>query len=155
VDRTIEYVVDMRYRRQGFELPIDVASDELSSLSRDALVERFNQVHRRLYGFGLEGGAEIVNLRAIGRGTVPVPEIPAHERGPSDPAPAKKGSQRVWASDGEHEVPTFERGELTAGMRIPGYAIIEQYDATTVILPDHVAEVDPYLNLLIEPQRRP
>ena len=154
-DRTIEYVVDMRYRRQGFELPIDVASDELGSLSRDALVDRFNQVHRRLYGFGLEGGAEIVNLRAVGRGSVPAPEIPAHERGYSDPARARKGSQRVWTRDGEHDVPTYERDELTAGMRIPGYAIIEQYDATTVILPDHVADVDPYLNLLIEPERRP
>ena len=32
-------------------------------------------------------------------------------------------------------MPTYERSELTAGMRIPGYAIVEQYDATTVILP--------------------
>jgi N-methylhydantoinase A len=84
---------------------------------------------------------------------VPVPEIPAHERGPSDPASARKASQRVWSTDGQRDVPTFERGELTAGMRIPGYAIIEQYDATTVVLPDHVAEVDPYLNLRIEPER--
>ncbi len=61
----------------------------------------------------------------------------------------------MWTGNGEHDVPTYERGELTAGMRIPGYAIIEQYDATTVILPDHVAEVDPYLNLLIEPERSP
>jgi N-methylhydantoinase A len=154
-DRAIEYVVDMRYRRQGFELPIEVASDELGTLSRDALVGRFNQVHRRLYGFGLEGGAEIVNLRAVGRGSVPVPEIPAHEPGSSDPSPARKGSQRVWTRDGEHDAPTYERGELTAGMRIPGYAIIEQYDATTVVLPGHVAEVDPYLNLIIEPERTP
>ena len=88
-------------------------------------------------------------------GSVPVPEIPAHEPGPSDPSLARKGSQRVWSLAGEHDVPTFERDELTAGMRIAGYAIIEQYDATTVILPDHVAEVDPYLNLLIEPERRP
>jgi N-methylhydantoinase A/oxoprolinase/acetone carboxylase beta subunit len=36
-------------------------------------------------------------------------------------------------------------------MRIPGYAIVEQYDATTVVLPGHAARVDPYLNLLIEP----
>ena len=49
-------------------------------------------------------------------------------------------------------MPTFERSELSAGMRIPGYAIVEQYDATTVVLPGHVARVDPYLNLLIEPE---
>jgi N-methylhydantoinase A len=151
-DRLVEYVVDMRYRRQGFELPIELGSDELASLSIDGLVERFNQVHHRLYGFGLEGGAEIVNLRAIARGRVPVPEIPAHEVGPNDPSRARRGTQRVWAGGAEHDVPTYERSELTAGMLIPGYAIVEQYDATTVVLPGHVARVDPYLNLLIEPE---
>jgi N-methylhydantoinase A len=151
-DRLIEYVVDMRYRRQGFELPIELGSDELGNLSIEGLVDRFNQVHRRLYGFGLEGGAEIVNLRAIARGRVPVPEIPAHDLGPEDPSSARRGIQRVWAGGEEHEVPTFERSELTAGMRIAGYAIVEQYDATTVVLPGHVARVDPYLNLLIEPE---
>ncbi len=35
-------------------------------------------MHHRLYGFVLEGGAEIVNLRAIAAsGRVPVPEIAA------------------------------------------------------------------------------
>ena len=150
-DRFVDYVVEMRYRRQGFELPIELGPDELAGLSIEALVERFNQVHHRLYGFGLEGGAEIVNLRAIARGRVPVPDIPAHDVGPADPSDARRGTQRVWAGGEEHQVPTFERSELRAGMRIPGYAIVEQYDATTVVLPGHVAHVDPYLNLLIEP----
>jgi N-methylhydantoinase A len=60
--------------------------------------------------------------------------------------------QTVWQDGVEREVPTYERSQLGAGMRIPGYAIVEQYDATTVILPGHVAEVDPYLNLLITPE---
>lgn len=144
----------MRYRRQGFELPVELRSGELGNLSIDDLVERFNEVHQRLYGFRLEGGAELVNVRAIGRGRVPVPDIPVHELGPSDPSPAREGSQRVWSGGTEKDVPTFERAQLTAGMRIPGYAIFEQYDATTVVLPGHVATVDPFLNLLIEPERR-
>jgi N-methylhydantoinase A len=37
-------------------------------------------------------------------------------------------------------------------MEIKGYAIVEQYDATTVILPDHRAVVDPWMNLLIWPE---
>ena len=152
-DRTTDYVVDMRYRRQGFEIPIEVSAAELDSLTVDQLVERFNEVHHRLYGFGLEGGAELVNLRAIARGSVPTPEIPAHDRGPSDPDEARSGSQTVWLGGEGREVPTYERSQLTAGMRIPGHAIVEQYDATTVILPGHVAEVDPYLNLLISPER--
>jgi N-methylhydantoinase A/oxoprolinase/acetone carboxylase beta subunit len=37
-------------------------------------------------------------------------------------------------------------------MEIRGYAIVEQYDATTVVLPGHVATVDPWLQLLITPE---
>ena len=37
-------------------------------------------------------------------------------------------------------------------MAIEGYAIVEQYDATTVVLPGHRAVVDPWMNLLIRPE---
>ena len=37
-------------------------------------------------------------------------------------------------------------------MTIDGYAIVEQYDATTVVLPGHHAVVDPWMNLLIRPE---
>jgi N-methylhydantoinase A/oxoprolinase/acetone carboxylase beta subunit len=37
-------------------------------------------------------------------------------------------------------------------MALDGYAIVEQYDATTVVLPGHTAVVDPWLNLLIRPE---
>jgi N-methylhydantoinase A len=151
-DRTIDYVVDMRYQRQGFEIPIEIPAGELPSLSLPVLVERFNAAHDRLYGFVLEGGAEIVNLRAIARGAVPMPQIPAHEPGPTDPSPAQAGTHTVWSEGIKREIPTYSRAELRAGMRIHGYAIVEQYDATTVVLPGHVAEVEPHLNLLIRPE---
>jgi N-methylhydantoinase A len=151
-DRSIDYVVEMRYHRQGFELPIEVSAGELAELTIPALIDRFNSVHRRLYGFGLEGGVEIVNLRALARGRVPMPEIPSHEPGAPDPAPAQHGAHGVWARGERREVPVYARAELAAGMRIAGYAIIEQYDATTVVLPGHIATVDPWLNLQIRPE---
>lgn len=154
-DRSTEYVIDMRYRRQGYELPVEVGADELGTLTMEALTDRFGRLHRRLYGFGLDGGAEIVNLRSVAHGAVSAPEITAHDLGPADPSAAQRGTQAVWAGGSRREVPTFERSQLAAGMRIPGYAIIEQYDATTVVLPGHVARVDAYLNLLIEPDGRP
>lgn len=58
----------------------------------------------------------------------------------------------MWQGGRPRAVPTFERAELRTGMRIPGYAIVEQYDATTVVLPGSVATVDPWLNLAIEPE---
>jgi len=151
-DRSVDYVIEMRYQRQGFEIPVSVTADELATLTVADLSERFNALHHRLYGFGLEGGAELVNLRAVARGRVPLPQIAPHDPGPADPSPAQAGTHTAW-SDGEPvEVPTYARSELRAGMRIPGYAIVEQYDATTIVLPGHVATVDPWLNLLIAPE---
>jgi N-methylhydantoinase A len=151
-DRRIAFSVDMRYHRQGFEIPIELSAEELGSLSMDALAERFGQVHHQYYGFGLEGGAEVVNLRAVAAGTVPVPEVEPEESGPTDPSPAQRGTQTVH-TDGQHrEVPSYNRAELRAGMVLQGYAIVEQYDSTTVVLPGHVATVDPWHQLLIRPE---
>ena len=85
-------------------------------------------------------------------GRVPAPKIPSHEPGPPDPAAAQRGVHTVWAHGERRDVPVYARAELTAGMRVAGYAVIEQYDATTVVLPGHRATVDPWLNLLIAPE---
>jgi N-methylhydantoinase A len=151
-DRSVDYVVEMRYQRQGFEIPVSVTPEELATMTVAELTERFNALHHRLYGFGLAGGAELVNIRAVARGRVPLPQIAPEDPGPTDPSSAQAGTQTVWSDGVSVEVPTYTRDELRAGMRIPGYAIVEQYDATTVVLPGHAATVDPWLNLLIAPE---
>src|SRR6185437_17028902 len=80
--RRVDYIVDMRYHRQGFEIPIDVPREELGTLEVARLAERFGAEHRRLYGFDLDGGAELVNVRVVARGQVPVPTTVPHEPGP-------------------------------------------------------------------------
>ena len=66
----------MRYHRQGYEIPVAIDPDEVKG-GLDALEERFNVLHEQLYGFRMPGTAsEIVNLRAIGSGAVPKPELP-------------------------------------------------------------------------------
>jgi N-methylhydantoinase A len=153
-DQAIEFAVDMRYERQGFEIPIPVSEDELQTLDAEVLTARFAEAHRQLYGFDLEDGAEIVCLRALAAGHVPPPELAPTEAVAADPSAAQTGTHTVWAEDGPIEVPTYDRAKLRPGMQVQGYAIVEQYDSTTVILPGHVAAVDPLLNLLITPQER-
>lgn len=150
-DRRFAYVIEMRYHRQGYEIPVEVSAEELSSLSMPALAERFTKRHQQLYGFGLDGGAEVVNLRARAVGRVPVPETERQDPGPADPSSARRGTLAVFTDGQRREVPTYERERLRAGMEIPGYAIVEQYDATTVVLPGHHATVDPWLQMVIRP----
>ena len=99
-----------------------------------------------------ETTCEIVNLRAIGYGAMPEPTLPEGE--PS------AGPDASHAVVDEHEVyfqgewlPTkiYDRSLLVPGNRIDGPAIVTEFDSTTVVLSGYAAEVDRYLNLLIDP----
>ena len=47
------------------------------------------------------------------------------------------------------QCPIYEREKLTYGNVIEGLAIIEQYESTTVIPPDQMADIDEYGNVVI------
>jgi N-methylhydantoinase A len=123
-DQHIEFLADMRYRGQGYEIPVPWGED---------LEERFNELHEQLYGFRMPGTAsEIVNLRAVGTGDRPSPELPEAE------------------PHGEFFEPgTYARDQLHPGAQIAGPSIITEFDSTTVVLEGYTAEVDRYFNILI------
>jgi hypothetical protein len=78
---------------------------------------------------------------------------PRAEAQPVRPAvspPARKGERTVYF-DGAIgiEATLYERDTLDVGTRIAGPAIIEQFDATTVIPPLWRVEVDGYRNLIL------
>jgi N-methylhydantoinase A len=123
-DQHIEFLADMRYRGQGYEIPVPWGED---------LEERFNELHEQLYGFRMPGTAsEIVNLRAVGTGDRPTPELPEAE------------------PHGEFFAPgTYARSDLHPGAQVAGPSIITEFDSTTVVLDGYTAEVDRYFNILI------
>jgi N-methylhydantoinase A len=149
----IAFNVDMRYYRQGYEIPVEIDPALLAGNGTTTLAERFNQLHEQFYGFKMEETTcEIVNLRAIGYGNVPEPHLPEGEPG-EDPDASR-------AIVDEHEVyfqgkwlPTriYDRGRLLPGHRIEGPAIVTEFDSTTVILSGYAAVVDIQMNLLINP----
>ena len=56
-------------------------------------------------------------------------------------------------SDGQRvPAPIYDRGALRPGHRFAGPAVVTEFDATTVVLPGYVAEVDEYFNILINPE---
>ena len=123
----VEFVADMRYHGQGYEIPVPW---------EPGLEERFNALHEQLYGFRMPNTAsEIVNLRAVGTGDRPQPELPEAEPSPS----------RLAAG-------TYARSELRPGTTIAGPSIVTEFDSTTVILEGYTAEIDRYFNLLIRPE---
>lgn len=153
--RSVVYSIDTRYYRQGYEIPVEVDREMLQEGGTEALVERFDQLHEQLYGFRMEGTAcEVVNLRAVAVGKVPEPHLPQGEPGDSDDASAAVVDEHRVYFEGEW-LPTkvYDRAKLRPGQQVPGPAIVTEFDSTTVVLAGHAAEVDHYLNLIINPNQ--
>ena len=142
--------VDMRY--DGQEHTVRVAlptSDELAERGLDVLVERFERQHEKTYGHATPGHpTEVVNLRLTAAVTVAKPVVA--EIGPGDGTgrAALEAPRNVYfPSAGWVETPTYDRAGLGAGDRLPGPAIVEEWNSTTIVPPGQTLEVDKYGNL--------
>ena len=150
--RSITYTADMRYHRQGYEIPVAIDPDEVKG-GLDALEERFNVLHEQLYGFRMPGTAcEIVNLRAIGSGAVPKPELPVGTPGDADASGAVSEEHEIVFKGERLPTKIYDRAKLAPGNRFDGPAIVTEFDSTTVVLPGYAAEIDVNFNILINPK---
>ena len=150
--RRISYVADMRYHRQGYEIPVAIDPDEARGGGLAELEERFNGLHEQLYGFRMPGTAsEIVNLRAVGFGAVPLPELRSGALSGSDASAAVVDEHDVVFDGQSVRTKIYDRAKLEPGASITGPAIVTEFDSTTVVLPGHEAAVDTNYNILITP----
>lgn len=151
--RRIMRTVDMRYAGQNYELPIALPDDDVGAGTLDALADGFAAAHQRMYGFVAEGEAmQLVTFRVEATGVVPKATLHTHPDAGPDASGAVIAHRDVWLpeADGAVACPIYERDRLRSGNRIVGPAIVEQMDATTVVLPGMVGRIDSYLNLILE-----
>jgi N-methylhydantoinase A len=143
----------MRYAGQNYELSVPLPEGPVTPATIDSLANGFAAAHQRLYGFVAEDEPmQLVTFRAEATGIVRKADIrPAADAGP-DPSAAKIGRREVWLRETGAFVscPLYDRERLAAGNRIEGPAIVEQMDATTLVVPSATATVDRFLNLLLE-----
>src|SRR3989475_2247962 len=148
----IAYTADMRYHRQGYEIPVALEPDEVRNGGLADLEDRFNLLHEQLYGFRMPGTAsEIVNLRAVGYGAVPEPELRSGEPGGADASGAVVDEHDVVFDGKKVRTKIYDRARLEPGAAIAGPAIVTEFDSTTVVLPAYEAKVDTNYNILINP----
>lgn len=152
-NRILRRIVDMRYLGQNYEIAVDLPPGPITTKSIEAISKGFADAHTRLYGYAAhEEPVQMVTYRVAAIGTVPKAEFNAEPDAGPDASPAMMGEREVWFPEagGFVKCPVYDREKLRAGNRIKGPAIVEQMDATTVLLPGMHGFVEPYLNLILE-----
>ena len=149
-DQEVGYQVDVRYHGQGFEIPVqfEVSWLEDPDTALERLREAFDAEHQRLFSFLLSVDHELVNARATVTG--PRPELQTVTLEQSQGAPEGEPHQ-IYVGGQSVEARLHDRSTLRAGDVVVGPAVITEMDSTTLVLPDHQAEVHPSGSLLITP----
>jgi N-methylhydantoinase A len=145
--------VDMRYAGQNYELPVPLPEGPVTTATLDALTEGFAAAHKRMYGFVAEGETvQLVTFRIEAAGVVRKASFSPHPDAGPDASGALVGRRDVWMPEagGFVSSPVYDREKLQSGNRISGPAIVEQMDATTLVLPGMSGRVEPYMNLILE-----
>ena len=147
---TIRCEVDVRYFRQGHEIPIEIELIDLESEGLSILHRIFDDIHEKTYGFKMDTEVEIVNIRSIAIGNVNSPKIPVVEGGTPDASMAIIDAEHEAYFNGQlMKTPIYDRTLLKPKNEIQGPAIITQKDSTTLIIPGYTAVVDGQMNILI------
>jgi N-methylhydantoinase A len=150
--RTVR-TVDMRYAGQNYEIAVALPPGPVGPATVDALARGFAASHRRLYGFATdEDPVQLVTFRVEATGVVDKARLVAQAEAGAGATGAIREPREVWLAETERftSCPVYERERLKPGNRFAGPAIVEQMDATTLVLPGMSARVDPYLNLVLE-----
>jgi len=146
--------LDLRYAGQGYELRTSLDglfAGALTAASLTAARARFDERHAQIHGHAAkERPVEVVSYRV--RLTVEVPKYqPRDERSAASPRrPEPKGRRTLHVDGKKFEAALYERDRLDVGAVISGPAIIEQFDATTVIPVGWSGEVDRRRNLALQ-----
>jgi N-methylhydantoinase A len=145
--------LDLRYLHQGYQLTIDAPSAGVREGDKPALKAAFDALHKQIYGQSAEAEeAEIVTFRVqaeIAIDRFAFPQRPAAaggvERAHTGERPLYDFAKRDFVT-----AAVYERDRLAPGDALSGPAIINQFDATTVVLDGQRVTVDPFGVLVID-----
>jgi N-methylhydantoinase A len=152
----LDHTLDMRYRGQGYEVPVKVSRSALENGDTATMRKAFDAEHLDRFGHAApEESVEVVSYRVTGRGLVPEVKLLEHEPVGRPLAEAQVDTRPVRFGDSVVETPIYARELLDVGVTFTGPAIVDQEDTTVVVLPGQPVEVDRWRNLRISPAPKP
>jgi N-methylhydantoinase A len=157
----IRRYVDLKFRRQVHVLRTPVKNGPLTGQDLDELCNDFEKTYELRYGKGSAfraAGIEITTFIVEGTGPVLKPVLRRFEGSSRIPADAVMGKRKCYFVDPNDpsaplsmsDTPVYRLPGLVAGNGFQGPGIIETPVTTIVVQPGQNANVDEYLNVVIE-----
>ena len=145
---TYERSVDMRYRGQGFEIPVIL--DDATSRTPDGLRGAFEAAYERRHGRrGPSVPVEVINWRVTASG--PEPDVSLDELAVMPVGEeARKGERDAYFDGAYQPTSVYDRYGLDPGTTLEGPAIVEERESTLIVPPRASAVVAPDRSLVID-----
>ncbi len=151
----VERSVAMRYRGQGWEIPVALPPGPFDAFASELLADVFTKAYEEFFGRAIDDveieavswSVRVASIRdrPVARTTVAADRLatPSTTRPIHDPA-----------AGGTVEAGVFDRDELAPGVGVTGPAVVVEAQTTTVLGRDHVAVAQPDGSLHITRSRR-
>jgi N-methylhydantoinase A len=148
--------LDLRYRGQAFELNIVGAGNVAETAGLETIEDAFHREHRSVYGHENRAGTiELVNARLTAYGLVAKPAADRYRSASASMEQALIERRDIWFGGVPVDCPVWERERLPERARLTGPAIVEEFGATTVLLPAWAGRIDEHGNILLEREAAP
>jgi N-methylhydantoinase A len=149
--RRLHRSLDLRYRGQAFELNIAVGPGLGHAAALAAVEDAFHREHKSVYGHENRAATiEMVNARLTAFGLVAKPAADRYRSATASLDDALVERRPIWFDGAPVDCPVWEREKLPERARLAGPAIVEEFGATTVMVPGWVGEIDEHGNLILE-----
>ncbi|MEI2415239.1 hydantoinase/oxoprolinase family protein [Orrella sp. JC864] len=148
----LNFVADMRFVGQAFEVPVELPHEQLGSLTTEQLRELFGAMHQKLFFFGAHSDKpiEIVSFR-LGL-TAPLKELPVL----AEPQGGSVAEREIDLYDGRawHKARLLSRSAMRPGMTVPGPALLDDPTSTLLVPQGWSARRDAADNIILTMQEQ-
>jgi N-methylhydantoinase A len=142
--------VDMRYLGQGYDVGVPIPDGLAGDAAIAAIRASFERVYRRLYGrVYAELPLEIMNFRLTASAERRVADVTGIA--PGAHGDGRIGTRRAFCPRAKawREFAVHRRERIAPGVVLPGPAIVEENESTTVVPSDARARVDAHGSLIV------
>lgn len=149
---TFEFIADMRFVGQAFEIPVPMPVEDIDTLTADDVRRMFAEAHHRVYMFGGETGkpVEFVSFR-LGV-TAPLGDLPILEE-TADESGIERSEIKLFDRGAWRTGMLLPRSSLAVGEKVAGPCLLEDPTSTLFVPAGWTAERDDCSNTVMRMER--